>query len=243
MPAVVEKPPVPSAARAAASVLREEILLKRSDGEWLGSEDDVLARLGVSRPTLRQAARLLEAEQLLVVKRGLKGGLFARRPTADGVAHIASVFLRAQGTSLSDLVRTYLTISEELARLAASNPDPAERARLVELLDERDPLGGPEPDRRALVRLRGEFAALLADVTGSPTLSLFAKVLWEIGRTQTEPQFMLDPAELEGTRRRWRALAEAVKAGNVQRAVRLQRESNARTWAWVEEHLADQRIR
>jgi len=50
-----------SAAHRAAHALREDILA-REDGELLGSEDELMERLGVSRPTLRQAARLLEHE-------------------------------------------------------------------------------------------------------------------------------------------------------------------------------------
>jgi GntR family transcriptional regulator, transcriptional repressor for pyruvate dehydrogenase complex len=94
-----------SAVSATAEVLRSEILL-RDDGDWLGSEDELLGRLGVSRPTLRQAARLLEAEELLVVRRGLNGGLFSRRPTSDAVARMASVYLRSEGTTVVDLARS-----------------------------------------------------------------------------------------------------------------------------------------
>src|SRR3546814_14470549 len=83
---------VPSAALEAASILREEILRDIKDDEWLlGSEDEVMRSLEVSRPTLRQALRLLEQEQLVSVRRGVGGGLFARRPTEEGVTHTASV--------------------------------------------------------------------------------------------------------------------------------------------------------
>src|SRR3546814_4941537 len=95
---------VPSAALEAASILREEILRDIKDDEWLlGSEDEVMRSLEVSRPTLRQALRLLEQEQLVSVRRGVGGGLFARRPTEEGVTHTASVYLRAAGTSYGDL--------------------------------------------------------------------------------------------------------------------------------------------
>src|SRR5579885_2375590 len=80
----------PSAVEVAAGALRGAALAC-ADGERIGSEEDVLERIGVSRPTLRQAARLLESEELLVVRRGVKGGFFARRPTTDAVARMASV--------------------------------------------------------------------------------------------------------------------------------------------------------
>ena len=73
---------VTTAVDATVEVLRDEIL-ELGDGDWLGSEDGVLERLRISRPTLRQAARVLEAEELLVVKRASTGGcsLAGRAPT------------------------------------------------------------------------------------------------------------------------------------------------------------------
>ena len=66
----------------AADQLRE-ILLRQQEGEMIGSEDDLVARLGVSRVTVRQAARLLEREGVLRVRRGINGGYFASRPSVE----------------------------------------------------------------------------------------------------------------------------------------------------------------
>ena len=49
--------------------MRED-LLEAAPGAFLGLEEEVLRRYDVSRPTLRQAARVLEYEQLLDVKPG-----------------------------------------------------------------------------------------------------------------------------------------------------------------------------
>lgn len=56
-------------------------------GDFLGAEDELLARLGVSRPTLRQAAKIVENERLISVRRGTKGGLYAARPDVADVLH------------------------------------------------------------------------------------------------------------------------------------------------------------
>ena len=58
----VRAQPSRTAVQRTADALREEIL-QAGDGARLGSEDDLLTRLSVSRPTLRQTARLLEQEQ------------------------------------------------------------------------------------------------------------------------------------------------------------------------------------
>ena len=42
-----------------------------ADGASLGREPDLVERFGVSRPSLREALRILEAEGLITVERGL----------------------------------------------------------------------------------------------------------------------------------------------------------------------------
>ncbi|HLG66808.1 MAG TPA: FCD domain-containing protein [Acidimicrobiales bacterium] len=164
-----------TAVEVAADALRDAVLA-RGDGERLGSEEDLLERIGVSRPTLRQAARLLESEELLVVRRGVNGGLFARRPSTDAVARMASVYLRAEGTTVVDLARSWFLLLEQSARLAAEHPDEAVRRRLSERA----------ADLEAAIRASGQspgsavvhtFALDLADASGSSTLRLFVRVL------------------------------------------------------------------
>lgn len=171
-----------SAAHETADVLREEILSNGADERFLGSEEEVLEMLGVSRPTLRQALRMLEHEQLITVRRGVGGGLFSRKPGEQGVTQTASVFLRAQGTTYGDLNDTVTVLMPECARLAAGNPDRAERERLLRFYEENlpgglDGIAGPE-----FVVLAGEFDVRLAELTGSPTLILFVSMLMDLAR-------------------------------------------------------------
>jgi DNA-binding FadR family transcriptional regulator len=61
-----------------ARVLRRELV----PGDRLPSESHLMSRYGVSRPTLREALRLLEAAELLEVRRGSRGGGVIRTPSA-----------------------------------------------------------------------------------------------------------------------------------------------------------------
>lgn len=203
-----------SAVAAVADVLREAILDSNEECPHLGLEDDLLARLGVSRPTLRQAIRVLQAEGILTVRRGHGGGLYGRRPTAEGVAHTATVFLRSRRTPFADIVRTHSLIVTEAARLAALNPDAKERARLVEFVDTEASL-----DRRDHARARAEWGVLLSEIARSPTLQLFDQVLGAIAEYPMKQPFRLEPHEIARTREHWRMVAEAVRDGDAGRAV------------------------
>ena len=43
------------------------------DGDWLPTEAELIRQFGVSRPTLREAFRLLEGDSLVTIRRGPPG--------------------------------------------------------------------------------------------------------------------------------------------------------------------------
>ena len=50
------------------------------DGDFLPNEAELMAHFGVSRPTLREAVRVLESERLVEVRRGSRTGARVRVP-------------------------------------------------------------------------------------------------------------------------------------------------------------------
>lgn len=91
-----------SAIDVAAANLRS-IVQSAEEGDLLGSEETLITRLGVSRATVRQAARLVEREGLLRVKRGINGGYFAARPDAHTIETSVSTYLDRVHTEPEDI--------------------------------------------------------------------------------------------------------------------------------------------
>jgi GntR family transcriptional regulator, transcriptional repressor for pyruvate dehydrogenase complex len=202
-----------SVAHSTAAALREEILALGEGGTFLGSEDELLERFGVSRPTLRQAARILEQEHLLVVRRGTSGGFFTRYPSTDAVTHVASVYLRSRHTQLRDLWGATKLIAPEIARLAAANPSTDARAEFAEFtaLPEHDVLVGSRTFVREVVR---EFGIRLVALVDNPPLVLFYDVILDLAVSPFEVRVFDDASRAEHTLAFQRALGLAVRGGD-----------------------------
>ena len=108
-----------SLVKQAVDALRKRILAVAGGEVFLGSEEQLIEALGVSRPTFRQAARLLEHELLLKIKRGIHGGFFAQPPSASAVSRMAAIYLNAQGTTLQQISAATSPVVEEAAALLA----------------------------------------------------------------------------------------------------------------------------
>lgn len=57
-----------------------------ADGDWLPTEAELIRQFGVSRPTLREAFRLLEGDSFFTIRRGPPGGAQVTLPGPGAVA-------------------------------------------------------------------------------------------------------------------------------------------------------------
>lgn len=226
---------VRSAPHETAAVLREEILSHEGDeDEWLlGSEDEILAQLGVSRPTLRQASRILEQEQLLSVRRGIRGGLYGRRPTAQSVTRIAAVFLRSDRTTYEDLIAAEIILGPACAKLAAKANEPTRRTVRDFYANTLGDAASAELD--PFMAASGNFQRQLATAANSPALLLFVNVLMDLARpARRVAEIYSDPARRRLTIKRHQAVADAVYAKDGERAARLMEQHLKDILAWTD---------
>jgi DNA-binding FadR family transcriptional regulator len=118
-----------------ADQLREHILGGRlSRDERLPTETLLASQLGVSRATVREALRLLAAQNLIRTSKGASGGSYVTIPTVEHLLdYMSSNIGLLAGTddlTLDELVEARILIEVPAARLAASRRDAEDVERL-----------------------------------------------------------------------------------------------------------------
>ncbi|WP_301175674.1 FadR/GntR family transcriptional regulator [Actinomadura geliboluensis] len=114
----------PRLADMVASVLRERIVSgELADGEIIGPQDDLLAEFGVSKPSMREALRILESEGLITVLRGNKGGAVVHVPRTETAAQAIDLVLRSRQSAPDDIAVALVRLEPVCAGLCAERPD------------------------------------------------------------------------------------------------------------------------
>jgi GntR family transcriptional regulator, transcriptional repressor for pyruvate dehydrogenase complex len=171
-----------------------DVILATAPGQLLGSEDELVARYGVSRPTFRQAARILQAEGLLEVRRGVGGGLFAHPPTPGSVARTLSVLLRHRHMTFPDIAGSIQALTGELARQAAAQPRANERAkvaRAIRAFRRTEQM----TDAEAILAAGVQFGAAVSSLAPNPVVVVLLEVLVDLlvlGGDGPDPQGHFD---------------------------------------------------
>jgi len=178
----------PKTAELIATLYRRQIVRgELQPGDTLPSEQQLMAQFGVSRPTLREAFRILEAENLISVKRGSRGGARVTQPSLSVAARYVGLLLQVQGTTIADVYEARMVLEPACARLLARRRTAADLTDLTGCIEE---LRGvveagqdrvPEPARWSSLAFR--FHELIMERSGSKTLAVQGGVLQDIVAT------------------------------------------------------------
>jgi DNA-binding FadR family transcriptional regulator len=171
---------VPKAGEMVAAQLRRQIVLgELKEDDQLPSESVLMEEFGVSRPTLREAFRILESEGAITVRRGVRGGARVQVPDADVAARHVGLLLQYRRALLSDVYEVRAVLEPAAARMAAKRRTSAELARLQEVLDRRRAL---VDDPAGAIAADAEFHQLIVEMSGNETLQVLAGMVAHIIR-------------------------------------------------------------
>ena len=227
----------PKTAELIASFIRGQIVRgELKTGDTLPSETVLMETFGVSRPTLREAFRILEAESLIVVRRGARGGARVMSPDIAVAARYVGLLLQMSGTTIADVYEARMVIEPAAAGLLAARRTAQDLDYLGACIEHLAGLMESEAqfqNAQARSRATQRFHDLVLERAGNRTLTVQAGVLREVvamhlstvaarsvDRSDTLDQFrkmirsfrklvlLVDARDSEGAERHWRTHME-----------------------------------
>jgi GntR family transcriptional repressor for pyruvate dehydrogenase complex len=205
--------PTPSLVNATAERLRDLILAQEPD-VLIGSLPELAKRLNVGITTVQQAARVLEHEGLLHVRRGPGGGYFGGRPDAIALERSLATYLRVRRADDYEALEMMTLLDCELMPAAA-------QCTVERLFDEMRTLQQRVDGCRTggeRVAFEDDLHSILFKMVDRPLIELLAQVSMRFYRSQPIPKIFEGD---EGVRawHQWRhQIIEAILARDPERA-------------------------
>jgi GntR family transcriptional repressor for pyruvate dehydrogenase complex len=188
-------------------------------GDRLPPERDLAARYGVSRASVREAIRVLEAMGIVSVRRGADHGVVLLQEPGNAFQPVLRLLVALRHVSLDDAIEFRAMVEAGAARRLAAIGDPG--AALAGLLDRMEAPGIRQSDFHAL---DATFHVTLVRTAGNALLNLvedavdglLRKVITDLSRIAWDwdairPQLIAEH----------RAIHDAIVAGEGERAAAL----------------------
>jgi DNA-binding FadR family transcriptional regulator len=187
--------PTPRRAMVVATEIRARIAEGRlREGDRLPPLAELADEFGISRPTLREALRILEMEFLLDLRTGDRGGATIRTPSSRVAAQLAGIVLEARGTTLGDFYRAMRLMEPPMMGLVAARIGP-KQLRTLETMNAAlaDSI---EDTSRFLITLR-DAEQLAFSAVKNPALTVISEILHWV-RVGVEPAVTADVKAIPG---------------------------------------------
>jgi GntR family transcriptional regulator, transcriptional repressor for pyruvate dehydrogenase complex len=157
--------------KATAARLRD-IILEREPGANIGSLKEVAQMLGVGIVTVQQAARILEHEGLLAVRRGPGGGYHGTRPDEAALERALEAYWRVHGFGFRESQEMLALLDCEIMPAAARCQDETMMQAMRALSERIESCDTPEQR----VALEVELRQLLFRMVARPLIELLSRV-------------------------------------------------------------------
>lgn len=175
----VPRAPELLAARVKAKIVNGEL----REGDMLPAEVKMMEEFGVSRPTVREAYRILEAERLVSVARGARGGAVVHAPDPVLIANYTLLVLQAEQVTIDEVYQTLAFVEPPIVRHLATSAWKTAPAALAECLAAENEAVSNLP---AFAKAVAAFHKTLVELSGNrPMIHLMAALREVVERHHT----------------------------------------------------------
>ncbi len=201
-----------------------------SPGDRLPSERDLCERFGVSRVTVREALRVLEASGLVEIRVGARGGAFVTSPSSERLGKGLADLLTLSPLTAAEVTEARMVFELGIIPLVVERATGEDVAELREIVDDAH---RALKDGRYTMAMSAAFHARVAASTHNAAIEMLVQSFH--GPLLMSLQEARGAAPLMGHRgtEEHLALVEAIERRDVDGATEIMREHLARTAARV----------
>ncbi|MEX5562221.1 FCD domain-containing protein [Pseudophaeobacter sp. 1A16562] len=190
-------------------------------GDKLPNESAMIEEFGVSKGTVREALRILEAQGLIVTKTGPGGGSMVGEVSAERARSLLANYFYFQDLSVADIYQMRRALEPELAASLAGKLSEAQLTELQELAERY-----PEPAKSSEEEKEQHIASLifharLSDFANNRLLGFVIGFMAQILTDLTVYRGLYDPPNVElwrKGRKHQLQLVEALRSCDADRA-------------------------
>ncbi|MEP7194108.1 MAG: FadR/GntR family transcriptional regulator [Actinomycetota bacterium] len=177
-------------------------------GERLPPERDLAELLGVSRPAVREALRVLEAQGVVrsQVGQGPGSGTTIERVPSDALTRLLRLHVALGSFPFADVIETRVTLERSIVVLACRNARPENVARMTAILQSMDE---PEITQETFNQLDIDFHVELAEAGGNRLMCDMTRAIRESVRV---PFLAAVEAMPEDGRYSWPSMLNSLRA-------------------------------
>ena len=195
-------------------------------GDRLPSERELGDRFGVSRVTVREALRGLEANAMVTIKVGAHGGAFVTAPTSSRVSEGIVDLLSMSGLTDIEITEARQVFELGIIPLVCERATEADIEELLQICDRGDAAAG---QGSSSMELSAQFHTRVAEASHNAALAMLAEAFY--GPTLVSLRHVQEGHPEIGVRssREHRQFVMAVKNGDVEKATAVMRTHLGRT--------------
>lgn len=189
-------------------------------GDRLPGERQMSEQLQVSRPSVREAIRILEAMEIVKSRpgNGAGSGLIVSTEPSRALSDLIGIHVALSSYSLAEVVGVRMALEVQTVRRIAANIDAADLTQLYDTLHRMD---APDIDRATFIELDTEFHVGLARCADNTLLADLMVAMREAVRRPMTVAFDDDltwSERVEMVRREHLVILEAISTGDATKA-------------------------